>query len=208
MYTYFVDIENINDFLIQHATGKTKAQIDEEVKKIKLKTAELKRLISDCNTHTEILSKLQNDLSQLENKIKIHSDTLIKLEQAQRQLELYAITIPNLKIEHSVLESQLSDFKEKEAKLQKLEQCTRELIDKNQQATILADQKTIEMKDQEKVIDLKTLKLNKTMEENLKAISLIELNKQPVHFYIKKIQKILTDKKIDIDILKELNIVV
>jgi len=200
-----MQIEDINDFLIQHATGKTKEQIAFEVKDIKIKSAQLDKLNQDIKEKQALYDTLINQNEQLEKKIKIHRDIVKDLDKAKEHFNMLAPQIPKMRIEVEMYESKMQDYQSKLDALTKQEQETDNKILSLKEEQAKLDAKIKADAEQSKILELKTLKLSKVIEEQAKQVSFIETNKKPIHVHLREIQNKLDKEGIKLNIVHFIN---
>lgn len=203
-----MDIDGVNDFLLQHATGKTKEELQLEIDAILTRTSTLKELESTVAA----LEKQNINEVERNKELREENSKLVKINQAitkenndiSARYNLMCGELPLLEAETKAYQESLTDF---EAKYQLLEERIKQaqaIETKNAKDRLDTDLRIQTEEELRRYNVIQTKKLEEALLINAAQAVNLKLNKQPVHIYLNKVQAILNKKGIKLDLLKEL----
>jgi predicted RNase H-like nuclease (RuvC/YqgF family) len=203
-----MNFEDVNAFLIEQATGRTKEQITSDIENIELRRAEMEQLEASLaklqasnETETAINRDLKEENTQLSKIKQSLGNEHRELEKAHKHV---SATLPLLRAEHSAYEAAVASYKADheayEARMAQLAAQEAELLEEEARLVTLKAELDIERRTNA----IQAKKNADALAISTEQLSIIELNHQPAHFYLAKIQKLLDAKGIKFDILKEL----
>lgn len=205
-----MDITEVNDFLLQQATGRSKEEIQQDIEEIKRLTEEVSELrtqhtvlIKQVETATEQNTALRTENTELQNHNKALKEDNVRLDRENRHL---AVTLPLLKAESEAYAEHLKEFKLKydalEDRIKEAERIENQ-NNKKQQEIFESIQSEEEVK---RYNVIQTKKVTDLMESNAYQVMQINLQQKPIHVHIRNIQDKLNKKNIKFDIIKELSV--